>query len=459
MNASAGGRAFRAGNCLLLLLAAALVAGCVTAAPGPVVTTPRFPNYPMPDIPAALQAEATVVARHEAAWRRLQAGDLGGARSELVDVLARAPAFYPAETALGYVELASKRPAEAAERFAAAIARGGGYLPAWTGQVEALLALGRDADAIVAMERALTLDPRRDQLRARLELVRFRLVQSLIESGQQARAAGRLEQARQVFEQALARSPESALILRELTLVARETGDLDRAESLARHAVAIDPRDPDALVTLARVLEDRGKFVEAATMYERTFARDPRGEWRERSVELRTRAKMAALPPEFAAVPNAASVTRAQVAAYVGIRLEAIIGGAPARVVDVATDVRRHWAAPWILPVTRAGVMTVYPNHTFQPGAPVPRADLAAAVAELLHLALAGRPDDLTKWRASRPRFPDMSTANVSYRAAALAVTAGAMAANDRGEFEPTRPASGPELEMAVRRIETLDNR
>jgi hypothetical protein len=104
-------------------------------------------------------------------------------------------------------------------------------------------------------------------------------------------------------------------------------------------------------------------------------------------------------------------------------------------------------------------VMTVYPNHTFQPGAPVSRADLANIVAELLRLIPAARQAELTKWRASRPRFADMPAANVAYRAAALAVTSGAMAANDRGEFEPTRRASGPELEAAVRRIETLGNR
>ena len=206
------------------LLVVVLLAGCVSVAPGPVVSAPRFPDYPVPDVPASLKAEAAIVTRHETAWRKLQAGDLRGARSEFAEVLKRLPEFYPAEAGLGYVELADRRPAEAAERFEAAIERADRYLPAWIGQVEALLSLERDADAIVAMERVLALDPRRDQLRGRLELVRFRLVQSLIESGQQARAAGRLDQARQVLEQALARSPESTLILGELALVEREAG-------------------------------------------------------------------------------------------------------------------------------------------------------------------------------------------------------------------------------------------
>ena len=69
------GRVFRPGALLLT----ALLTGCVTAAPGPVVTAPRFPDYPVPDIPVSLKAETDIVERHEAGWRRLQAGDLRGA--------------------------------------------------------------------------------------------------------------------------------------------------------------------------------------------------------------------------------------------------------------------------------------------------------------------------------------------------------------------------------------------
>ena len=35
----------------------------------------------------------------------------------------------------------------------------------------------------------------------------------------------------------------------------------------------------------------------------------------------------------------------------------------------VVTDIRNHWAAPWITMVARAGVIEPFPNHTFQPRA------------------------------------------------------------------------------------------
>jgi hypothetical protein len=102
--------------------------------------------------------------------------------------------------------------------------------------------------------------------------------------------------------------------------------------------------------------------------------------------------------------------------------------------------------------------MPVYPNHTFQPGATVTRADLAAAVAQLVRLAAAGHPD-LSRWQAARPRILDVPASSVAYRSIALAIAAGAMSPDDRGDFGPTRPATGPDLEVAVRRIEWLSAR
>ncbi|MEO8071408.1 MAG: hypothetical protein ABI652_08395, partial [Acidobacteriota bacterium] len=149
----------------------------------------------MPDIPSALGATPEVRAKQEDAWRRLQGGDLRGASRDFSAVLKRAPGFYPAETGLGFVSLAGRQYKPAATHFSAAIAASDRYLPAWIGAAEAQLGLSNDAEAIVAMERILVLDPRRQEVRARLDLVRARQVQALIESGRRARVAGKLEEA------------------------------------------------------------------------------------------------------------------------------------------------------------------------------------------------------------------------------------------------------------------------
>jgi Tfp pilus assembly protein PilF len=447
------------GRSIALAMVVFAVSSCVpTNPPATPAAGLRFPSYPMPEIPASLQVDVRIRALHEDGWARFQAGDVRRARSAVQDALKRSPTFYPGQTALGFIELASKHPKPAAELFAGVLARAERYLPAWIGQAEASLALGHDAEAVTAMERVLAIDPKRDAVRGRLELVRLRLVQSLIETGRQARAAGQFDRARQVLQDALSRSPASTLILRELVQVERAAGQVQAAETYARKALQVDPKDADAHAVLAELLAERGQSLEAAAAYDRAAGLEERDEWRKVSAELKAKARAAALPAEFASVVRANAVTRGQVAAFIGIKLESVIARAPARPVDIATDVRRHWAAPWIAPVTRAGVMSVFPNHTFQPGAVMSRASLAAVISELLRLGIS-RAADAAKWQSARPRFPDLPASHVSYRAAAFAVASGAMTTNARGELEPTRPASGADLDAAVRRIETLASR
>jgi hypothetical protein len=146
------------------------------------------------------------------------------------------------------------------------------------------------------------------------------------------------------------------------------------------------------------------------------------------------------------------------VAALIGDRLESVLQRAPRRNA-IVTDVRGHWAESWILQVTQAGVMDVSPNHTFQPANAIRRIDLAQVVAQLLPLVLAGRPADLNRWKASRPRFVDLPSTNVYYPSAALAVSAGAMKTQDGDRFASTRPATGADVLAAITRVEQLAGR
>ena len=444
-------------------LAAAVVAlaiACVPKnAPAPVVTTPRFPTYPQPDIPASLRASKDVLDRHDVAWRRLQAGDLRGASRDFAALVKQNPALYPAETGLAFVDLAEKDFKNAATRFSAVLAREGRYVPALVGLAEAQIGLNNDGQAIAALERVLAIDPKREAVRSRLELLRFRMVQTLIDEGRRARQANRLDAAEQAFEQALAVSPGSTLILRELAQVELQAGRADDAEGHIRQAVKLDGGDAEGHAALGDVLEARGRFRDAAASYRRAIAIDERPEWRAKVGELSEKADMATLPREFGNLSETATITRAHVAAYVGIRLGTLIEAAPQRTVAVATDVGRHWAAPWILPVTRAGVMNVYANHTFQPGGIVRRGDLAQVTAQLIALAVPAQSRELAAWRAARPRFQDLPQSNAFFEAAALAVNAGAMSADSAGNFRSTQSATGADLTKAVARVDQLSSR
>jgi tetratricopeptide (TPR) repeat protein len=213
----------------LVAALALVIAGCASNPKPPVSApgAPRFPDYPRLEIPANLRVSPEILTRHETAWHRLQAGDLRNAGRDYNDVLKQSDTFYPAEAGLGFVALAGREFKQAAARFSSTLAKNERYLPAWLGMAEAQVGLGHDAEAIGAMERALEIDPKRETLRGRLELLRFKEVQTLIASGQRARQAGRLDEARQLLDRALTLSPSSAVILREIGAVETAQGSLD----------------------------------------------------------------------------------------------------------------------------------------------------------------------------------------------------------------------------------------
>jgi tetratricopeptide (TPR) repeat protein len=364
--------------------------------------------------------------------------------------------LYPAETGLGYAALADRQYKQAAAHFAAALALSARYLPALEGQADAQLALHNDVGAIASLEAILKVDPSRDAVRSRLELLKLRVVQVQIEAGIQARQAGRLDEAQATFERALDVSPSSPVILRELAMVEAARGSLDSAESHARRAIQLDQGDAEAHAVLGGVLEAKGQYADAANAFAAASAIDPRPTWRDRAAALRTKGVAAAIPAELKAVLTAASVTRAQVAAIIGTRLSTLIDRAAKRPPVVVTDVRGNWAAAWILPVMQAGIMDAFPNHTFQPQATVHRSEVAFVVSELLALAASRHPDDLARWRSARPQFADLAASHLTYPAAALAVSCRAMTAGDGDHFWPNRPASGSELMAAIARIEQI---
>lgn len=444
---------------LALVALTGVVAACAAHRAPAAPPAPLPSTFPHLDVPPDVTAPPAVRQRYEEALQRLQAGDLRGASRGFSDVLKSSPAFYPAETGLGYVALADRQYKQAATRFASALKTGSRYLPALQGLVDAQTAAADDAGAIAAIEQLLAVDPAREEMRSRLDLLRMRAVQSQLEAASKARAAGRLEEAQQLLERAVETSPSSAVLMRELARVELARGVLDAAETHARKAAELDNGDADALSVLGETLEAEGHTREAADAFAKAIRIDPRPAWRDKRDALNARADLEALPAEYRAIPSAATVTRGQVAAMIGIELKPVIDAAPKRASDVITDLRGHWAAPWVLPVAQAGVMSVLPNHTFQPNAAVRRADLAQIVSQTLNLLAPRRPADVAAWRAARPRLADVATGYVSYRAIATATAAGAMNVDADGRFWPARPASGEDLVAAVARLRQLAGR
>jgi hypothetical protein len=147
-------------------------------------------------------------------------------------------------------------------------------------------------------------------------------------------------------------------------------------------------------------------------------------------------------------------VTRAELAALIGVRLSDILTLAPLRQV-VVTDVRRNWAQAWIERIVRAGVMDTQPNYTFEPAARMRRGDVAHTVARVLALIAAQRPSRARMWQDTVPNIADIHPDHLSYAAVSQAVASGVMPL-DNGSFDLLRPVSGAEAVAIVARLEAL---
>jgi tetratricopeptide (TPR) repeat protein len=440
----------RVGLALLAVLAAVSACAPKTVAL-PVVAAPRFPEFVKPNVPADLVFDPAAM-NQERAWIFLQAGDIKNADREVTASLKRSPAFYPAEATGGYVELAQKDAKSALTRFDRALAGRSTYAPALFGKGEALVALNREEEAIEAFRSALAADASLSDLARRIEVLKFRTVQRDVAAARQAAGSGKIDDALEAYRVVIAHSPDTGFLYRELAMIERKQGDGNTALEHFRKAADLDPSDTTSLVQIAELLEARDDVDGALAAYARALALEPDARLEARRNALLTRLEMASLPEQYRAIEAAAQITRGDLAALVGIRLATLLEVTSPRDVGVITDIRGHWAEPWILAVTRSGILDAFANHTFQPRSVVRRVDFAQAITRLLAKVALVAPTQARKWANARGRFTDIAAGHLAYPAASSAIAAGVMTTTPEGAFEPTRVVTGIEA------IETLEN-
>jgi tetratricopeptide (TPR) repeat protein len=420
-----------------------------------VVATPKFPDFLTPAVPPALVG-SRAAQNQERGWRFLQAGDFENAKRELALALETAPAFYPADAALGYVELARKDATAALPHFDRALERQADYTSALAGRGQALIALDREAEALAAFEALLAADPSLGDIQRRVEVLRFRGVEQNLAAARQAARSGRLDDAVRGYMTAIASSPDSAFLYRELALIERQMGDRDRALEHLGKAVALDSSDASSLAQIGELLEARGDLEGALSAYTSALAIEPSRGVEARRDALVASAERARLPEEYRAIDSAPEITRADLAALIGVKLDPLLQAAQLPDAVLITDVGTSWAVTWIMAVARAGVMDPYDNHAFEPQTLVRRVDLARAVSGLLAKIGATRPAQARVWETARVVFPDLATTHLAYQAASAAVASGAMKAGSDGSFQPSRPVTGSEASEAIDRLQAL---
>ena len=443
------------GALALSLALATLASACARPVAPPVVTTPHYPDYIFPTLSEPDPKQADLLLDHDVAWRWFQAGDLSRAEAGFLAVLKRSPEFYPTETALGYLELARKNLEAAAQRFDSALERNAGYVAALVGRGEAMLALSREPEALASFEAAVKIDPGLQTIARRVEVLRARAQQQNVAAARSAAQANRLDEAARLYEQAIAASPDSAFLVRDLADVEYKQGKTDEALARYRRVIEMDPTDVASRIRIGEILDARGDLAGAREIYMEAQNLEPSAELGRRIGALDARIAYLKLPAEYRAIPDNETITRGDLASLIGIRLAALLQEAPAQPALI-TDVRNHWASEWILAAAHAGVMEPYENHTFQPENPIRRSDLAHAVARMLKIIAASRPELLKEWQSRVQKMGDVGVSNLHYADASLSVAAGIIPLVDGASFQLSRAVSGAEAIDAISRIERL---
>ncbi|MCA1586737.1 MAG: S-layer homology domain-containing protein [Acidobacteria bacterium] len=417
-------------------------------------SAPRHPEFIYPVVSNDLQSTALPL-QIERGWRYLQADDLRSAEREFATALKTAPRSQSAQAALGYLELARDDSTNAVTYFDRALEGDVAYVPALVGRGQALLEMGRDGEALSSFESALKVEPDLSGLQGRVDVLRFRAVQENLARAKEATDLSRWDTARAAYEQAIAASPDSAFLYRDLGVVERRAGRLDVALTQVRKAIELDANDARAHHVLAEVLDEQGDAAAALVAYKKAHAIDSLEVTAETLARARERAAVARLPAEYRAIPTVPALSRGELAALVGVRLESLVSAVRPQQI-VITDVRGHWAQPWITAVVRAGVMETLPNYRFEPGARVRRGDLAHLVTQALALIAARKPGIAERWKGAQLSIADLPPQHLSYPAVSQAVASGVMRLLPDGTFQLLRPVTGAEAVEIVGRLEAL---
>ena len=420
---------------LALLGTALLMGACAKRIRLPVPEAEDY-LFPTPAAGELSRDEADVLQR---AWADVMTGDVVSARHRLERLRRAQPPRPSVATVLAFAELRAGRVEEAERGFADVLARAASSVPALVGAGSTAAHKGDPDAALGYYKQAAAVSPGDPLVRRRLGALNLQVTERHLGRAQAALAASDVAAGIGEYRLALDAAPEVTGIRLDLAALLQKAGDTGAAISV----LAADPSgERQVKLRLAALLADSGQLEQAIALYRGLLARDP-GDDAARAGEAvaRERLETSLMPEEYRQIASATQMTRADLAALLVVRVKALRRVAPGEP-QVAVDLSRSWAREQILSALTLGVMDVYPNHTFQPGAIVRRIDLARAAGRIL---------DRLGWpRAAAPSPADMPRSHLDYDAVQQVLGAGLMALTPAGAFEPWRPVSGPEAKEVV---------
>jgi tetratricopeptide (TPR) repeat protein len=384
-------------------------------------------------------------------WESLRSGRLDTAVSDIESLARRYETSPEVATAAGFLDLRLGKPEDAERKFQAALRTEPELGPAQSGYFLVALQSGNEERAFERLLRLEESFPQHQLVDRHAAGLRVNVAESRLAAAREKMRERKYEEAAAQYMKALEVAPQAGSLYLETAEAELAAGDASRAAIHARRAAELEPQNADAHRVLGEASLRSGDLSAAAEALQIASALRP-GDAALRSElqEVERERRETTLPAEYESIRDADRLTREQLAAllYVDLR-EAFEASTSDSASVIATDVQESWASEYIFGTVRAGVLEVFPNHTFMPTAFVDRLELASALSRALE-KLAPESFGAARGTAMRQEFSDLAPQNPEYGAAALSVSLGLIAPGEGGAFEPRRIVTGPEATSAV---------
>jgi len=401
-------------------------------------------------LPAPADLPGPERTRFDRGWKSLQTGRLDAAVSDIESLASRYERSAEVATAAAFLDMRLGKPSDAERRFQAALRLSPELGAAQSGYFLVALQSGNEEKAFERLLRLEETFPQHDLVDRYASTLRMNLAESRLVLARAKMGERKYDEAAAEYLRALEVAPQAGSLYLEAAEAELEAGYPDRAAVHALRATELEPTNADAHQVLGEASYRNEDLAGAARALANASALRPEdGELRSRLEAVERSLRETTLPAEYEAIREAGRLTREQLAALLYVDLREAFDASTARSQVIATDVAEGWASPYILGTVGAGVLDVYPNHTFQPTAFVNRLDLASALSRALE-KLAPDAYDAARRSSGEREFADLARQNPGYDAAALSVSLGLLAPGEGGAFEPWRIVTGLEAASAV---------
>jgi tetratricopeptide (TPR) repeat protein len=397
------------------------------------------------ELPAAGTADLSLDERiiAEDAWALLKKGNTRKAR-KLFAKLGTSNFFY--YTGMGYASYLLRELPAAEEFFKFAVRLKPNMTLAHLGLAQVYQDTGRLDNAFSEFREVLKNEPEHTWVVARYETIKAERTEALLNEAKTFLAGGSLDKGKETFLKALFFSPDSVDAHWNLAKIFFEEEKWTSALVHLKSAISKDPDNSVILKLYAETLFQAEDYKSSLEAFENLQESDPDNqEIKERLETIKNRLGIFELPSQYNAIPFSEAITKQDVAALVGVKFRSIMNERiqkPPIIIDIATS----WAQKYIIKVTTLGILDVYPNHEFQPGKIITRAEAAITLVRLIDYLKKKGFSFVQHIPPDRIQLEDVSIDHFDYIPIIKILSYDIMSLESGRTFNPDRPVAGREM-------------